>query len=150
MVVGVLASCTVPTASNGFSPRGNAITLGSQSSVDVVVEFDKYWSAEDFASMRGLIADSATFSFENGTKFETADAFIAAISSDTLSYDWNFSWAFAIKDDNAEITSEWVNAGFDVTQSSTEGEVMSKNHFNEWYLIENGKIQYWFNTKAKR
>ncbi|GIR95333.1 MAG: hypothetical protein CM15mP98_03030 [Paracoccaceae bacterium] len=49
--------------SNGFTPRDNKIKIGTQESVDVVLENDKYWSSKDFESMRPLLADSVYVSF---------------------------------------------------------------------------------------
>ena len=58
------------------------------------------------------------------------------------------TWAFAIKDDNPEIKGEWVNAGFDLTETNQDGE--EKDFLvNDWYYVENGKIQRFFNVAAE-
>ena len=111
---------------------------------------DKLWSDANFEGMREIIADSAQFVWYDG-KVQNTEEFIAELKSDTLSYEWSFDWAFSVKDDNPEATSEWVNAGFNGSVSDSEGTVLEKALFNEWYLInEQGKIAYWFNLKAAR
>ena len=50
----LIVSCTqvTSTPSNGFGPRDFPITMGSQSSVDVVIAMDKLWKEGDFDGMR--------------------------------------------------------------------------------------------------
>ena len=146
----LIVSCTQTNPANGFSPRETAITMGSQASVDVVIAMDKLWSEGNYEGMREMIADSAQFRWYDG-KVQNTEEFIAELKSDTLSYEWSFDWAFSIKDDNPEATSEWVNAGFNGSVSDSEGTELEKALFNEWYLInDQGKITYWFNLKAER
>ena len=133
--------------SNGFTPRDNKIKIGTQESVDVVLELDKYWSSQDFESMRPLLADSVYVSFAEGEKYNTADAFIQGLSNQNENYDWKMTWAFAIKDDNPEITAEWVNAGFEVTKTDSTG-LQQKSLINDWYLVDQGKVVRFFNVKT--
>ena len=133
--------------SNGFSPRDNKIKIGTQESVDVVLELDKHWSSQDFESMRPLLADSVYVSFAEGEKYNTADAFIQGLSNQNEVYDWKMTWAFAIKDDNPEISAEWVNAGFEVIKTDSTG-LQKKSLINDWYLVDQGKVIRFFNVKT--
>ena len=66
-------------------------------------------------------------------------------------YSWTFDWAFSVKDDNGEETNEWVNAGFNVIAATKSGDTLDRGHYNEWYRInKDGKISFWYNTKANR
>ena len=62
-------------------------------------------------------------------------------------YDWKMTWAFAIKDDNPEISAEWVNAGFEVTKTDSIGQ-QKKSLINDWYLVDQGKVIRFFNVKT--
>ena len=47
--------------------------------------------------------------------------------------------------------SELENAGFNVVETTKSGDTLGRAHYNEWYLInKDGKISFWFNTKANR
>jgi hypothetical protein len=150
-VTAIMMSCSQPgegVEANGFSPRGNEIKMGSQESVDLIVKMDEFWSAKDYDSMRELIADSATFYFYSGEAYNSADELMAGMKNNPIQYNWEMTWAFAIKDDNPEIKGEWVNAGFDLTETNQEGE--EKDFLvNDWYYVENGKIQRFFNVAAE-
>jgi len=48
-------------------------------------------------------------------------------------------------------TNEWVNAGFNVIAATKSGDTLDRGHYNEWYRInKDGKISFWYNTKANR
>ncbi len=148
----LIVSCSQVSSNtaNGFGPRNFPITMGSQSSVDVVIEMDKLWKESDFDGMREYISDSARFVWEDG-RTHNRDEFINSLKSDSLMYSWTFDWAFSVKDDNSEETNEWVNAGFNVVATNKSGDTLGGGHYNEWYLInKDGKISFWFNTKANR
>ena len=124
--------------------------MGSQSSVDVVIAMDKLWKEGDFDGMREHISDSAQFVWEDG-RVHSREEFINSLKSDSLMYSWTFDWAFSVKDDNAEETNEWVNAGFNVIAATKSGDTLDRGHYNEWYRInKDGKISFWYNTKANR
>ena len=74
----LILSCTQTNPSNGFSPRETAITMGSQTSVDVVIAMDKLWSDGNFDGMREIIADSARFVWYDG-KVQSTEEFIAEL-----------------------------------------------------------------------
>jgi len=97
----LIVSCSqvTSTTSNGFGPRDFAITMGSQSSVDVVIAMDKLWKEGDFDGMREHISDSARFVWEDG-RVHSREEFINSLKSDSLMYSWTFDWAFSVKDDN--------------------------------------------------
>ena len=148
----LIVSCSqvTSTTSNGFAPRDFPITMGSQSSVDVVIAMDKLWEEGDFDGMREHISDSARFVWEDG-RVHSREEFINSLKSDTLMYSWTFDWAFSVKDDNPQEINEWVNAGFNVVETTKSGDTLGRAHYNEWYLInKDGKISFWFNTKPNR
>ena len=48
-------------------------------------------------------------------------------------------------------SNEWVNAGFNVIAATKSGDTLDRGHYNEWYRInKDGKISFWYNTKANR
>ena len=148
----LIVSCSqvTSTTSNGFGPRDFAITMGSQSSVDVVIAMDKLWKEGDFDGMREHISDTARFVWEDG-RVHSREEFINSLKSDSLIYSWTFDWAFSVRDDNSVETNEWVNAGFNVVATSKIGDTLERGHYNEWYRInKDGKISFWYNTKANR
>ena len=48
-------------------------------------------------------------------------------------YSWTFDWAFSVKDDNPQEINEWVNAGFNVVETTKSGDTLGRAHYNEWY-----------------
>ena len=65
-----LVGCESAPKSNGYPSK--FVTLGTQASVDLVVELDKYWGV-DYDKMRTFFADTVKSSFEAGETFETLD-----------------------------------------------------------------------------
>ena len=94
----LIVSCTqvTSTPSNGFGPRDFPITMGSQSSVDVVIAMDKLWKEGNFDGMREHISDTARFVWEDG-RVHSREEFINSLKSDSLMYSWTFDWAFSVK-----------------------------------------------------
>ena len=80
-----IVSCSklTSTTSNGFGPRDFPITMGSQSSVDVVIAMDKLWKEGDFDGMREHISDSARFVWEDG-RVHSREEFINSLKSLTV------------------------------------------------------------------
>jgi len=146
------ADCQCEAETNGFAPNeGQAVMMGSQASVDVVVAMDKTWAARDYDALKSFIADEAVLQFEDGQKASNGDEFVAIIDkqyqeglAEGNSGEWKFRYAFSIKPSKPEGTDyannrgEWVNAGFDGSDGT----------YNEWYQVEDGKIISWSQTKG--
>ena len=149
--VTLLASCAPahdvePTiCSNGFAPSGNAITMGSESSVDLVKAIDVEWAKLDLDAMRRFYSDTCVYEWNDGDQFQGFDAFADKLDKDTLDYSWNMIWAYSV-DDNQEEPGDWVHAGFDEV-GTLEGDTIEKAVIEEWYFIQNGQVQYYSNTK---
>lgn len=152
----LLASCTpgadsVPTDSdfsncaNGFAPTGNAVTMGSQSSVDLVKSIDAEWTKMDLEAMRKFYADTCVYEWYDGDQFQGFDAFASRLAKDTLDYSWNMIWAFCV-DDDAASPGEWVHAGFDEV-GTLNGDTIEQAVIEEWYLIQDMKVQRYSNSK---
>ena len=73
------------------------------------------------------------------------DAFAAKLAKDTLDYAWNMMWAFSV-DDDANAAGEWVHAGFDEV-GTLQGDTVEKAVIEEWYLVQDDKVQYYSNSK---
>ena len=55
--------------------------MGTQASVDLVVELDKYWGV-DYDKMRTFFVDTVKSRFESGESFETLDGFIGQVKKE--------------------------------------------------------------------
>ena len=147
-------SCNVPAPPNalrtgsGFSPEGGAVHFGSEASIDIVKGIDSAWAQRDMERLATFFSDTAKFDWYDGKSYDGVDSFIGRIMEDTLDSAWDFRWAYSI-DANIEEPGDWVHAGFDV-RSSKDGEPVEHAWFQEWYYIEDGKVSYWYNTKAIR
>ena len=131
-----LVGCEGAPKSNGYPSK--FVTLGTQASVDLVVELDKYWGV-DYDKMRTFFVDTLKSSFEAGETFETLDGFIGQVkegmSENVGDQNWSMEGAFSI-DANGEDEGEWVNAWFLVDASATQ----PKREIVEYYFVKNGKI----------
>ena len=132
--------------SNGFtSTEGEQVTMGSQASVDIVMEIDKAWKERDFDTIKSLVSDDAEMSLEDGTTITGSDAFIKMIEDDYQEsvvekggeWNWTVNYAFAVKP-TSDKWGEYVNARF----------TGSNGIFEEWYQIKDGKVVSW--TQSKR
>ena len=135
-----LVGCESTPRSNGFiknNPSGS-FKIGTQSSVDLVVELDKHWGV-DYDKMRTFFVDTVKSSFEAGETFETLDGFIGQVkkgmNDNPGDQNWSMEGAFSI-DANGEKDGEWVNAWFLVDASATQ----PKREIVEYYFVKNGKI----------
>ena len=81
----------------------------------------------------------------DGDHFQGFDAFAAKLAKDTLDYAWNMMWAFSV-DDDADSPGDWVHAGFDEV-GTFRGDTVEKAVIEEWYLIQDKKVQYYSNSK---
>jgi hypothetical protein len=135
-----LIGCENSSKSNGFIKdiEGSSFQIGSQTSVDPVIELDKYWGA-DYDKMRTFFVDTVKSSFEAGETFETLDGFIGQVkkgmNDNPGDQNWSMEGAFSI-DANGEKDGEWVNAWFLVDASATQ----PKREIVEYYFVKNGKI----------
>lgn len=152
----LIASCSSSTESstdgasasdcaNGFAPTGNAVTMGSQSSVDLVKAIDEEWAKMDLSAMRQFYSDTCVYEWNDGDQFQGFDAFAAKLAKDTLEYSWNMIWAFSV-DDDANAPGDWVHAGFDEV-GMLGGDTLETAVIEEWYLIQDEKVQYYSNSK---
>jgi len=156
VVVGLLIAtgCQAPAEENtlatssGFSPEGGPVYFGSEASVDLVKDIDKAWANMDMEQLATFFSDTATFEWYDGAQYIGTDAFIERIMADTLDNEWEFRWAYSV-DADTEKPGDWVQAGFEVN-SSKDSVLVEQAWYHEWYYIEDGKVQYWYNTKAVR
>jgi|TARA_B100000768_G_scaffold180424_1_gene200338 hypothetical protein len=149
-----IVGCHVPPPPNalatgsGFSPEGGAVHFGSEASVDLVKGIDSAWAEMDMDRLANFFSDTAKFDWYDGKSYDGVDAFIGRIMEDTLDNEWDFQWAYSL-DANVDEPGNWVHAGFDV-HASQDGEPVEHAWYQEWYYIEDGKVSYWYNTKAIR
>ena len=131
-----LVGCESAPKSNGYPSK--FVTLGTQASVDLVVELDKYWGV-DYDKMRTFFVDTVKSRFEAGESYETLDGFIGQVkesmSENVGDQNWSMEGAFSI-DANGADEGEWVNAWFLVDASATQ----PKREIVEYYFVKNGKI----------
>ena len=131
-----LFGCESAPKSNGYPSK--FISLGTQASVDLVVELDKHWGV-DYDKMRTFFVDTVKSSFEAGETFETLDGFIGQVkkgmNDNPGDQNWSMEGAFSV-DANGEKDGEWVNAWFLVDASATQ----PKREIVEYYFVKNGKI----------
>ena len=143
-----IVGCDSPQKSNGFSRFWEkSWKIGTQEGVNVVTELDKAWSSKDYEKMKTFFDDSATFMFAEGASFNSVDGFIEHVKKQSADQDasWTYDWAVAVDESPGE-GGEWVNAGFTSDVSKIK-EDTSKIHYSEWYYIEDGKIQFWNQTR---
>lgn len=94
-----LIGCENTSKSNGFIKdiEGSSFQIGSQTSVDLVIELDKYWGV-DYDKMRTFFVDTLKSSFEGGESFETLDGFIGQVKVGMLenvgAQNWSMDGAF--------------------------------------------------------
>ena len=134
--------------SSGFSPEGGPVHSGSETSVDIVKGIDSAWAEMDMERLATFFSDTAKFDWYDWKSYDGVDAFIERIMADTLDNEWDFRWAYSL-DANIEDPGDWVHAGFDVRATKNE-EAVEHALYQEWYYIEDGKVSYWYNTKAIR
>ena len=135
-----MIGCENTQNSNGFvkDSEGSSFQIGSQASVDLVIELDKYWGV-DYDKMRTFFVDTVKSSFEGGESFETLDGFIGQVKVGMLenvgAQNWSMDGAFSVDLDPAK-GGDWVNAWFTVGASDAQ----PKREIVEYYFVKNGKI----------
>ena len=135
-----LIGCDNTSKSNGFIKdiEGSSFQIGSQTSVDLVIELDKYLGV-DYDKMRTFFVDTLKSSFEGGESFETLDGFIGQVKVGMLenvgAQNWSMNGAFSIDLDPAK-GGDWVNAWFSVDATDSQ----PKREIVEYYFVKNGKI----------
>ena len=145
-----LSSCldqshTHEIQSNGMTSQGQTISMGSQSSVDVVMQMDQAWLNKDWAKLASFFADSANISMAEGQAVTPQD-FITMVSDSTDETTWVMDYAYSVKPsliegkDMPNTRGDWVNAGFTSSDSTS---------YVEWYQVENGKIITFDSFKKK-
>ena len=134
-----LISCESTQKSNGFvkDVDGSTFQIGTQASVDLVIELDKYWGV-DYDKMRSFFVDTVKSRFEAGESFETLEGFLGQVKKSMADspddQNWSMEGAYSIKDPSVE--GEWVNAWFLVDASDSQ----PKREIVEYYFVKNGKI----------
>ena len=144
----ILGGCETAQKSNGFvrTMEGYSYHISGQSSVDLVMELDKAWAAQDYEKMRTFFADTASFSFAEGEKFNSLDGFISRVKKQMEAGNtWTAEYAFAVDVAPGE-GGDWVNAAFRVELPESDPN-KKEEVFYEWYYVKNGKIHTWSQSK---
>ena len=144
----ILGGCETAQKSNGFvrTMEGYSYHISGQSSVDLVMELDKAWAAQDYEKMRTFFADTASFSFAEGEKFNSLDGFIGHVKKQMEAGNtWTAEYAFAVDVAPGE-GGDWVNAAFRVGLPESDPK-KKEEVFYEWYYVKNGKIHTWLQSK---
>ena len=138
--LGLFVGCESAPKTNGFvtSIEDSSWQMGTQASVDLVTNLDKYWGV-DYDQMKTFFADTVKGTFAEGESFANVDEFLEIVKSQMQSspneQNWTLEWAFCIDLDPSR-GGDWVNAGFTVDASGDK----PKRFINEWYFVKNGKI----------
>ena len=109
--------------------------MGTQASVDLVVELDKYWGV-DYDKMRTFFVDTVKSRFEAGESFRNLRWFYwsskKAMNDNPGDQNWSMEGAFSVDANGAE-DGEWVNAWFLVDASAAQPKGDSRILFyKEW------------------
>ena len=146
-IVAINFSCqtTSPDRSIGFtnwSDDGETYKwhLGTDKAVDLVVELDKVWSAQDYTKMRTFFADTAKFYHRNGKSFNNTNDFINYISEGSSTTEWKFTSAYSVDLDPSR-GGEHVQAGFELSTKSGDSIIKSEVH-EQYYVIDNKIVQW--------
>ena len=146
----LLFGCENAQKTNGFvkGDEGSSWQMGTQASVDLVVELDKYWGV-DYDKMRTFFVDTLKSRFEGGESYETLDGFIGQVKESMKenvgAQYWSMEGAFSVDRDPTQ-GGDWVNAWFlvDATDSKPKRAIV------EYYYIKNGKIHQFSQSKQDR
>ena len=146
----LLVGCENAQKSNGFvtTIEDSSWKMGSQSSVDLVVDLDKYWGV-DYDKMKTFFADTLKSRFSDGKNYDTVDGFLGNVKKQMENspgtQNWTMDGAFSIDLDPAS-GGDWVNAWFTVEATDAK----PKRSINEWYFIKNGKIHQFSQSEQVR
>ena len=138
--LGLFFGCESAQKTNGFvtSIEDSSWQMGTQASVDLVTNLDKYWGV-DYDQMKTFFADTVKGTFSEGESFANVDEFLEIVKGQMQSspneQNWTLEWAFCIDLDPSR-GGDWVNAGFTVDASGDK----PKRFINEWYFVKSGKI----------
>ena len=144
MIFIFLLGCENTQKSNGFNTayKDYSFHIGSQSSVDVVVDLDKVWG-RDYDKMRTFFADTAKFTFADGETYDTIDGFLGHVKKEMDNGgSWTMDHAFAV-DLLPGSGGELVNASFSVEATETK----PKRIIHEWYYVIDEKIHNFSQSK---
>ena len=149
MIFIFLVGCENAQKSNGFvkGEEGSSWQMGTQASVDLVVELDKYWGV-DYDKMRTFFSDTLKARFEDGKSYDNVDGFIdhvKATMDNPGTQNWSMEGAFSVDLDPTQ-GGDWVNAWFlvEATDSKPERAIV------EYYYVKNGKIHQFSQSKQDR
>ena len=150
MIFILFVGCENAQKSNGFvtTIEDSSWKLGSQSSVDLVVDLDKYWGV-DYDKMKTFFADTVKSRFADGKSYDTVDGFLGNVKKQMedspSTQNWTMDGAFSIDLDPTK-GGDWVNAWFTVEATDAK----PKRSINEWYFILNGKIHQFSQSEQVR
>ena len=153
-----ISPCEAPT--NGFlTDTDFQVKMGSSEAVKVFKDLDDAWAKLDYDTMKALIADEASFSFDDGFIATGPQEFVDKIKAQVAKslaegnkYEWTTDYAFALAltDDEDDATSidsgDWVNAQFTSKNTNPESEIDSEIIY-EYYHIVDGKVTSWSQFK---
>ena len=129
---------------SNWSDDGNTYKwhLGTESAVDLVIDLDKVWAAQDYTEMRSYFADTAKFYFRDGRIFDNSNDFINEVSTQQTNgtSKWEFLGAYSVDLDPSR-GGEHVQASFDLIE--TLDGISSKSELHEQYYIIDNKIVSW-------
>ena len=150
MIFILFVGCENAQKSNGFvtTIEDSSWKMGSQSSVDLVVDLDKYWGV-DYDKMKSFFADTVKSRFSDGKNYDTIDGFLGNVKKQMENspgtQNWTMDGAFSIDLDPTK-GGDWVNAWFTVEATDAK----PKRSINEWYFILNGKIHQFSQSEQVR
>ena len=138
---------------NGFSPDGGKFKIGSQSTVDIVSEFNDAYLMGDKETMKSFLSDTIIVDGIGGV-IKGSDALVDSIGQDFSIQDtslqfiednpYKLKFIFSVASENDTI-GEWVIAQYKIDSVYTgddddEFEIM---HIIESYYVIDNKITIW-------
>ena len=116
--------------------------LGQEDAIQIVKDLDDLWSNRDYAAMKTMFVDTASFYCGDGRTASSPDGFIEILMADDEESEdsWTFDYAFSV-DLDPSTGGEHVQAGF--TGTSVKDGVETNTRYHESYYIREGKIVWW-------
>ena len=128
---------------NGFSPDGGKFEIGSQSSVDIVSEFNDAYLRGDSKDMRLLISDTVVASWADGEVIKGSDSLINWLEDFLIPFsdtsEFKAKYIFSVSSENDSL-GDWVNVGYEYYLNDTS---MKGGSLRDWYYVINNKISIW-------
>ena len=142
---------------NGFSPDGGKFEIGSQSTVDIVSEFNDAYLMGDKETIKSILSDTIIANYHNGKMIKGSDSLVDyldlgedfSIQDTSLQFiednPYKLKSIFSVASENDTI-GEWVIAQYKIDSVYTgdddddEFEIM---HIIESYYVIDNKITIW-------